>query len=287
MRPSLTTPPALALLLLSLAVPACGGAGKDAESPSNTEESSASDDGGGAATAANDPIPDPAAGAGGSGGDTSSGSGKAAPGDDASKKSTPCGGFEISDLASVLGQTDCEVANANPNASVDVKDVLDIKVVPDSPRIAPGGTATITVTFKNKGKKDLSLDFVVDPEPRFDFEVYTTKGTRVDRPKGNEPSLPPEVANAPVPEQKIARVKIAQQGTAKLTLKWNAVKYKWAGADRAKGAVPGHGYPKEPAGPLPKGSYILRVVTPLTGVFEGVDHEISQPRIPITVAPMP
>jgi len=160
-------------------------------------------------------------------------------------------------------------------------------VVPDSPRIAPGSTASITVIFKNKGKGDLPLSFVVDPEPRFDFAVYTLKGARVDAPKGSAPSLPPEVANASVPEPKVARITLPQQGTAKLTLKWNAVKYKWASKDRAKGALPGQGYPRDPAGPLPKGTYILRVITPLTNVFEGVDHDASQPRVQITVAPMP
>jgi hypothetical protein len=29
------------------------------------------------------------------------------------------------------------------------------------------------------------------------------------------------------------------------------------------------------------------VITPLTNVFEGVDHDASQPRVQITVAPMP
>jgi hypothetical protein len=271
---------ASALLATFVLFAACGGAKKDADNPSNTEDdaSSSSDDGGGATAE----LPPPADSASASGG-----SGKAAPGDDGSKKNTPCGGFDIADLASVLSQADCEVANPNTKDQKDLKDTLEVRVVPDSPRIAPGSTATITVTLKNKGKTDLSLDFVVDPEPRFDFELYTLKGSRVDKPSGSEPSLPPEVANAPQPDQKIARVKIAQQGTAKLTLKWNAVTYKWASKDRAKGALPGHGYPKEPAGPLKKGTYILRVITPLTGIFEGIDHEISQPRVQITVGGMP
>jgi hypothetical protein len=80
---------------------------------------------------------------------------------------------------------------------------------------------------------------------------------------------------------------LPQQGTAKLTLKWNAVTYKWASKDRAKGALPGRGYPKDPGGPLKKGKYILRVITPLTGVFEGVDHEVSQPRVEVNVGSMP
>jgi len=261
------TPLALVLLLA-----ACGGAKKDAAEPSNADEATSSEGG----------APDmPAVG------DSTPASGTPAPGDDAAKKSTPCGGFDIADLASVLSQAACEVANPNPNEQKDLKDVLEIKVVPDSPRIAPGSTATVTVTFKNKGKGDLPLNFVVDPEPHFDFEVYTLKGNRVDAPRGNAPPLPAEVANAQAPEPKIARVTLAQQGTARLTLKWDAVKYKWASKDRAKGALPGRGYPKEKAGPIPKGTYILRVVTPLTNVFEGVDHDMSQPRVQITVAPMP
>jgi hypothetical protein len=268
--------PVIASFALLVFASACGGAKKDADNPSNSDE--AANDDGGAATAATD-VP----------ADSTPPAGKPAPGDDPSAKkgNTPCGGFDIGDLASVLSQAECEVDNPKAGDQKDLKDILEIRVVPDSPRIAPGSTATITVTFKNKGKTDLPLDFIVDPEPRFDFELYSLKGSRVDKPVGSEPSLPPEVANAPQADQKVARVKLAQQGTAKLTLKWNAVNYKWASKDRAKGALPGHGYPKDPAGPLKKGTYILRVITPLTGVFEGVDHEVSQPRVQITVAPMP
>lgn len=262
---------AIALATL-LALAGCGGAAKkDAAEPTNAEDT-ASGEGG---------APDmPAA-------DTTPTSGGHAPGDEVAKKATPCGGFDISDLASVLAQSACEVASPNPSEQKDLKDALEIKVVPDSPRIAPGSTATVTVTFKNKSKADLPLNFVVDPEPHFDFEVYTLKGSRVDAPKGSAPSLPPEVANAQAPEPKVARVTLATQGTARLTLKWDAVKYKWASKDRAKGALPGRGYPTEKAGPIPKGTYILRVVTPLTNVFEGVDHDMSQPRVQITVAPLP
>jgi hypothetical protein len=263
-----------ASLALALALPACGGAKKDADAPGNADENASAEGG-----AASD-TPPPAE-------DTTPTASKPAAGDDSSKKPSPCGGFDIPDLASVLSQAACEVDNANPNDQKDVKDLLEIKVIPDSPRIAPGSTAAVTVVFKNKGKTDLQLNFVVDPEPRFDFEVYTLKGSRADAPKGNAPPLPPEVTNAPQADAKIARVTLAQQGTAKLKLTWNAVKYKWASKDRAKGALPGHGYPRDAAGPLPKGKYVLRVITPLTNVFEGVDHEVSQPRVEVNVAGMP
>ncbi len=268
--------PVAASFALLLSIAACGGAKKDADNPENTE-STATDDEGGAAPVAD--IPAPA--------DSSTPAAKPAAGDDGAKKPTACGGFDIPNLASMIGQSECEVGPGPDNQATDVSNVLEVKVVPDSPRIAPGGSATVTVTYKNKGTKDLALDFIVDPEPRFDFEVYTLKGSRVDKPKGNEPALPPEVANAPQPEPRIARIKLAQQGTAKLTLHWNAVQYKWASADKAKGALPGHGYPKEPGKPLKKGAYVLRVITPLAGISEGIDHEVSQPRVQITVAPMP
>jgi|GEM_PF-1425574 len=268
-------------LSLAVAVAACGN-GKPAQEPENADDTASADGDGGAADmpASGDSTPAPS-------GSTASAPGGGA-GDDASKKPTPCGGFDIPDLLAVISQAACVVPNATPDEKQrDVKDALEIRVTPDSPRIAPGSTSSITVTFKNKGKTELPLDFVVDPEPRFDFEVYTLKGKRMDAPRGEAPPLPPEVANASAPEPQIARVTLAQQGTAKLVLKWDAVRYKWASKQRARGALPGHGYPKDPAGPLPKGTYILRVITPLTGVFEGIDHEISQPRVQITVAKMP
>jgi hypothetical protein len=265
-------PIACSTLALLLALAACGGAKKNADSPGNADDTAG--DGGAADT--------PPAGD-----STPTAAGALAPGDDAAKKATPCSGLDIPDLASALSQTACEVDQPSTSEQKDLKGILEVKVVPDSPRMAPGSTASVTVTFKNKGKGDLPLNFLVDPEPHFDFELYTLKGTRADAPPGEAPALPPEVSTAPVPEPKVARITLAPQGTARLTLKWNAVKYKWASKERAKGALPGHGYPREASGPLPKGTYILRVITPLTNVFEGVDHEASQPRVQITVAPMP
>jgi hypothetical protein len=205
-------------------------------------------------------------------------------GDDSPKAPTSCSGFDFPDLLSVISQAACEAPDVKPDGQQkDVKDVLDIKVAVDSAVIAPGATTQVTVTYKNKGKTDLPLLFIVDPEPRFSFEAYTLKGDRADNPKASAPPLPTEVANAPAPDQKVAKVTLATNGTAKLVLKWDAVKYKWASKERAKGALPGRGYPRDPAGPLPKGKYVLRVVTPLTGVFEGIDHEVSQPRTQVTV----
>jgi hypothetical protein len=256
--------------VLLLALAACGGAKKNADSPGNADDTAG--DGG-----ADTPAPP----------DSTPTSSTRAPGDDSTTKPMPCSGFDIPDLIATLSQTACEVKTPDAAEQKDLKDVLEIKVVTDSPRIAPGATATVTVTFRNKGKVDLPLNFAVDPLPRFDTELYTLKGSRADAPPGEAPSLPPEVADAPVPEAKTARITLAQQGTARLTLKWTAVKHKWASKERAKGALPGHGYPQEPAGPLPKGSYVLRVITPLTNVFEGVEHDVSHPRVQITVAPMP
>jgi hypothetical protein len=260
--------------LLAVALVACGKS-KPANEPENTVEATSVDGGepGPLASSSEAPAPD----------------GPVVPGDDpAAKKPSPCAGFDIPDLLSVISQAACEVPGATTNASPrEMKDVLEITVAPDSPRIAPGGSAAVTITFKNKGKTPLPLDFVVDPEPRFDFQVYTLKGDRADAPRAPQPTLPSDVVNAAVAEPKIARVVLAQLGTARMALKWQAVRYKWASKDRAKGALPGRGYPKEPAGPLPKGAYVLRVITPLTGVFEGIDHEVSQPRVQVTVAPMP
>src|SRR4029077_6091452 len=133
-----------------------------------------------------------------------------------------------------------------------------------------------------KGKTKLPLDFTVDPDPRFRFELYTPKGARVDKPAGNEPPMPPGAGEAMA--ARLARVTLDPNGTATLLLPWQVVKYKWAGKDKAKGAVVGHGYPREPAGPLPKGKYVLRLVMPLANVDETGDHEVTQPRTDVEIA---
>lgn len=261
----------LAFASLLAVVAACGGKTPAAQSPENADESSSS--GSDAPSNASDDQGEPKPAAR-----------HATIQEEESAGPAKCGGAEVTDLLAVLSQASCEVPGANPEepSDRDVKDLLEITVKPDSPRIAPGSKSNVRVTFRNKSKAELSLDFVVDPLPRFDFELYTLKGTRVDKPRGEEPSLPPE-AQGPSPDKKVARITLAPEGSAGLTLSWDAVRYKWASRDKAKGAVPGHGYPREPAGPLPKGKYVLRVITPLVGVFEGVDHEISQPRTPIEI----
>ena len=263
-------PTALALACVSLlfAAGGCGGNKADAKSPENADES-ASSDSSDKSDKSDDSKP--------------TGKGSATIKDDDHGGGQSCTGFDIPDLVALLSQTSCELPDgAPPPKERDLKDVLEVHVSADQ-HVAPGAQAKVRVLFKNKGKTDLPLDFVVDPEPHFEFEVSTPKGTRVDKPAGEEPSLPPEVMNAPAPDKKYARITIAANGTAGLTLSWTAVKMKWASKEKAKGAAPGRGYPREPAGPLPKGKYVLKVVTPLVGVFEGDSHEVSAPKTDIQV----
>ena len=208
--------------------------------------------------------------------------------DDTDKKDVACSGMNIPDLLSALSQAACErPANAPPPKLQASKDVVDVTATADSSQIAPNGTAQIRVVFKNKTKEKLPLDFTVDPDPRFSFELYTFKGARADKPAGNEPSLPSEASDNAPPEPHQARVVLFPNGTATVVLPWHAVKYKWASKERAKGAIAGRGYPRDPAGPLGKGKYVLRVVTPLLNVDESTDHEISQPRAHFEISGSP
>ncbi len=59
---------------------------------------------------------------------------------------------------------------------------------------------------------------------------------------------------------------------------------KWA-PEKVRGAAVEHGYPRTPAGPLAKGKYTVKVVTPLVGVNEGGEHEVTAPKVEIEVAP--
>jgi hypothetical protein len=201
----------------------------------------------------------------------------------------PCLSDDFPDLMSTLAQAACEIsADKASDKQRDLTGRLEVTVTPDAPKVAPGGMDKVTIVLHNKSPdKALSLDFAVDPEPRFEFQAFTAKGARADRPAGDAPPLPPEVQNAPEPDKGIARITLAPNGKAKLVAPWIAVKYKWASKDKAKGAVPGRGYPTEAAGPLPKGKYVLRVVMPLLNVSEGDDHPMTQPRTPIEVGAVP
>jgi len=205
-----------------------------------------------------------------------------------SKEAKPCVSDDFPDLIATLSQAACEIpSDKASDKQRDLTSRLEVSVSSDAPKIEPGSTAKVTITLHNKGTKPLSLDFAVDPEPRFEFQAFTTKGVRADRPSGDAPPLPPEVQNAPEADKGIARVTLAPNGHAKLTATWTAVKYKWVSKDKAKGALPGRGYPTEPAGPLPKGKYVLRVLMPLLNITEGADHEMTQPRTPIEVGKVP
>jgi hypothetical protein len=198
------------------------------------------------------------------------------------KKDKLCAGFEL-DLSQALLQAACEV-KPDPNAKPqDTKGRIDVKVVPSSPSVAPGGKVDLVVTYTNKLPSPVQLDFVVDPTPRFVVEAYDAKtNKRVDMPAGNPPP-PPKNAKRPDPATpSIARVTIAANGTARMVVPWEAVRTRWA-PEKFAGTPPEMGYPRKPAGGLPKGKYRLRVITPLTGVFEGADKEISAPTTEIGV----
>ncbi|MDP9000062.1 MAG: hypothetical protein M3O46_08125 [Myxococcota bacterium] len=268
-----------------LALAACAHK-KPAEEPENSDDTAASSDTPkatteGTASAEAEPSQPNLLGTGG--GKAMARAEKATIQDDTEdRRAAPCSGVDIPHLFASLSQAACELPEgAPPSLQRATKDLLDVAVSTDSPKVAPGGVAKIFIVFKNKSKAKLPLDFTVDPDPRIVFELYTPKGTRAaDKPPGNEPSLPPTVAENAV-EPRTARVTLDPNGTAKLALNWQAVKYKWAAKDRAKGALAGRGYPREPAGPLPRGKYVLRVITPLANVD---DKEISQPRVNIEVA---
>jgi predicted small lipoprotein YifL len=260
---------------------------KPAEEPENTEDTASSDESSKSTSSTDKSSDETTLGhsvAGSSTGGFVMGrpADKATIKDDTEKQAAPCNGMAIPDLLASLSQAACELPEgAAPSTQHVQKDNLDVTLTA-SGQVAPGSSAQVSVVFKNKGKTKLPLDFTVDPDPRFHFELYTPKGARVDKPAGNEPPLPPGAGEAIA--ARLARITLYPNGTATLLLPWQAVKYKWVSKDKAKGAVVGHGYPREPAGPLPKGKYVLRLVMPLANADETGDHEVSQPRADVEIA---
>ncbi len=212
---------------------------------------------------------------------------KTASGDSETKTDGPkkdeCAGSEIGNLEDVLNRVACEVPNPKPDEkALDPKDRLDVKISTSTPKVMPGQHVDIVVTLANKGKEPLPLLFTIDPTPRFSIEAYDAKAKRADIPPGQPPALPKGVAPRVPGEPKTAKVTIAAGGAARLRLGWDAVRTKWA-PDKLRGTPPERGYPRTPNGPLPKGKYTLKVVMPLVGVLEGVEKEVSAPKLPIEV----
>ena len=202
-----------------------------------------------------------------------------APTDTPEKKPDVCTALEI-DLANALSQSACEVPNQKPQQKPrELKGVLDIKVTASSATMSPGGHVDLTVTFTNKGKDPLPLDFTIDPLPRFVVEAYDKKGKRAELPIGKEPTRKDSSAAASI---STARVTLVTSGTAKVTIGWDAKKTRWA-PEKVKGTPVEQGYPRVATGPLGAGTYTLRVVTPLTNVFEGMDKDVSAPKVEVTV----
>ncbi len=254
----LRRPHVVALLLpFALASVSCGSSKKDAKNGEST------------ATGKTDGDPKPEADAGASA-------------DEPKSKASACTGFDL-DLMAALIQSACEVQNPSPSApQKDMKGLLEVKVTTSANKVAPGGHVDVIVTFINKGKEPLPLDFVLDPTPRFMVEAYDAKNKRIDMPAGAPPPYPAGTGDRPPANQGVARVTLVPNGTAHVKLGWDANRMKWA-PDKVKGTPPEMGYPRSPNGPLGGGKYSLRVVTPLTNVAEGSEHDVSAPKTPIEV----
>ena len=267
------TPRTAIVLTLSLLTCACGGKKKPAQAADAVDS-----DGGTTETASTDSKP--ADGTKSSSGGTGDGSGEGKT--DAPKKDD-CTGFEIANLEDTLNKVACEAPLPKiDDKALDPKDRLDVKASTSSIKVPPGHHADLVVTLTNKSKEPIPLTFTIDPTPRFEVETYDAKNRRVDMPAGNPPPLPSGIAPRVPGEPKGAKVTLAPNGTARVRLGWDAVKMKWA-PEKLRGTPPEKGYPRKPAGPLPKGKYTIKIVMPLVGVLEGVDHEISAPKIPIEV----
>ena len=244
-----------------LFAPACGGK-KDPETPKETAGGD-SDGGDGTSTTTT------------ASGDSDGGAPK--------KKDDVCQGFSISNLEDLLAKSDCETSDsATTLANPDMKGKLEVVLAASPTKTTPGGKVDLMVTFTNKTKDPMPLTFKIDPLARFETEAYDAKKKRVDMPT-SQPPPPPKGQQAPPPaDVKVAKVTIAPSGYASVRVPWEAVKMKWA-PDKVRGTSVEKGYPRAPVGPLPKGKYVVKVVTPLIGVFEGGEHEVSAPKVEIEV----
>jgi hypothetical protein len=191
-------------------------------------------------------------------------------------KVAACTSTSFDDLEEAL--KGCEVSMPSSSELPRVKGKLDVRVTASTPSTTPGGRVDLQIVFRNTSSEALPLIFTGDPAPRFDVEAVDAKGKRVDLPAGKQPGYPRGYI-PPSREVKAYRVMLGGGGTARLKMAWDAVKTTWA-PDKAE-SWEGRGFPRVPAGPLKKGTYTLRIVLPLVGVFE--KNELGIPKVPTVV----
>lgn len=183
-----------------------------------------------------------------------------------------CSGVDFDNLEEALRQ--CETPMPKASEVPSLKDKLEVRVTASTTSTLPGGRVDLQVVLRNKVSEPVALYFTGDPNPRFEVEALDAKGKRADLPKEKWPGYPkgfkPETREA-----KAWKLTLDRNGTARLKVVWDAVKTKWA-PDKAK-TWEGRGYPREPAGGLPRGKYQLKVVLP----FYGTDVEV--PKVTVDV----
>ncbi len=202
---------------------------------------------------------------GGDSGVTTPNSGTPQPG----SRDERCTGGDFEDLLKVLEP--CEVPMPKTSEMPNLKDKLEIRVNATTLSTTPGGRVDLTITFRNKSNDSLPLFFTLDPMARIDFETLDAKGRRADQPTGKPPKTP-----APA-NTKVAKITLVSTGTARIKIPWDAVKQRWAQEKGAASSFTGRGPPHAPAGPLPNGKYVIRILLPLL-------PEIEPPKIPIEVS---
>lgn len=260
---------ALTAVAFLMALPGCGGAKKppaDATEPSSDTKPGEGDTSKGSGEASSsDGKKDDGKGGGGA----------------SEEKKDECTGFDIANIEDALLKSACEEPNVKPDtlAPVDLKNKLEVKLSASPTKSSPGGKVDLLVTFVNKSKDPLVLHFKLDPVARFEIETTDKKGKRADMPGGNPPPPPKGATQPPASEAKAARLTLAPNGSARARLPWEAVKMKWA-PEKYRGTPPERGFPRAPAGPLPKGKYTIKVVTPLVGVS---DSAMASPTIEIEI----
>jgi hypothetical protein len=198
-------------------------------------------------------------------------------------KKDECTGFDVGNLEDALSKSACEVPNAKPDTvpPADLKGKLETKVGASPTSVAPGGKTDLVVSFTNKTKEPLTLSFRIDPTARFEIEVYDKKDKRIDMPAGSPPPPPKGHTPPPAAEAKVAKFTIAPNGTIRQSIPWQASRMVWA-PEKVRGSAVEHGYPRKAAGPLPKGKYTVKVVTPLVGVAD-TDGHVTAPKVELEI----
>lgn len=178
------------------------------------------------------------------------------------EQDSPCRGASI-DLAELLALRECEVAKVPPAS--DLRGIIEPTITLSPERIGGGAVVAVRVSFRNVSDAPVDPYFTAHAGPM--TRVTVTEET-TGRPVFPPPNMPPSPFRPGPPFP--VRGTVLPGGEIFREIRWESSAYEWdPDASPAPTSLP----PMRATGPLPRGTYLVRMEV----MFHFAGYGLEQP----------